>query len=116
MEVFIKPKLAERTGSLTTTGAAYDVIPDDDTGEEYFLVKGYRSKIIQLKCTLNDLIFKIDVSLDATNWHNIKDETTLAKDAVTYETLTEPWNYLRVQIKPANGNGKMAVAVGLSSL
>lgn len=116
-EVFIKPKLAERIGSLLTVGNDYVVVPDTDTGEEYHLVKGYKSKIIELICTGESLDFKIDASLDATNWHNIKAETTLAVGH-TYETSTEPWNYLRVQIKPTVGgvHGTMAVTLEMSSL
>lgn len=116
-EVFIKPKLAERIGSLTTTGNDYVVVPDADSELEYFRVKGYKSKIVELICTLNDLKFKIDASLDATNWHNIKVEAVLAV-GLTYETNTENWNYFRVQIKPnvADAHGKMAVKVELSSL
>lgn len=117
-EVFIKPKLAERLGSWTTVGNDYVKVPDTDTGEEYHLVKGYKSKIIQLVCTLENLLYKIDASLDLTNWHQIKAEDTINADAITFETNTEPWNYIRVQVKPkvAEAFGKLAVVVGMSSL
>jgi len=116
-EFFIKPKLAERTGSLLTVGDAYVVVPDAVTGDAYHLVKGYKSKIVELICTGNSLDFKIDASLDATTWHEIKAEATLAVGS-TFETNNEPWNYLRVQIKPtASGvHGTMAVTVKESSL
>jgi len=116
-EVFIKPKLAERLGSYTTVGNDYVVVPDTDTENEYHLVKGYKSKIIQLVCTLENLIYKIDASLDLTNWHQIKAEDTL-NVGHTYETNTEPWNYFRVQVKPkvAEAFGKLDVTIEMSSL
>ena len=117
VETFIKPKLAERIGSLLTVGNDYVVVPDTGTEEEYHLVKGYKGKIVELICTTNDLKFKIDASLDATTWHNIKAEELLSVGH-TYETNTEPWNYFRVQIKPnvADAHGTMAVKIGMSSL
>ena len=116
-EMFIKPKLAERTGDWTTIGNAYVVVPDGDTELAYHKVKGYKNKLVELICTLNTLKFKIDASLDASSWHNIKAETTLAVGS-TFETNNEPWNYLRVQIKPtvADAHGTMAVTVKESSL
>jgi len=116
-ESFIKPKLEERIGSWTTVGNAYVVVPDTDTGEEYHSVKGYKSKLVELICTLNDLKFKIDASLDAATWHPIKAETVLAVGH-TYETNTEVWNYFRVQVKPnvAATHGKLDVKIELSSL
>ena len=116
-ESFIKPKLAERLGSLLTVGNDYVIVPDTGTGEEYHIVKGYKSKIIQLVCTLENLLYKIDASLDLTTWHQIKAEDTLNVGS-TYETNTEPWNYIKVQVKPkvAEAFGKMAVTVEMSSL
>ena len=116
-EMFIKPKLAERLGSLLTIGDAYDVVPDTETELEYHKVKGYKSKLVELICTTADLKFKIDASLDTITWHPIKVETLLAIGH-TYETNTEVWNYFRVQIKPNVGgvHGTMAVKVELSSL
>lgn len=117
-EVFIKPKLAERKGFLLTEGNDYVVVPDKDTEKPYFFVKGYKSKIIQLVCTEENLLYKIDASLDLESWHQIKAEDTLNADAITYETNTEPWNYIKVQIKPKVGTeyGKMAVTIEMSSL
>ena len=118
MDVHVKPVIKRRTGDYTTISNDYVVVPDDVTGEEYFGVKGYKSKIIQLVCTLNNLLYKIDASLDATTWHQIKAEDTLNADAVAYDTSTEPWEYIRVQVKPAVAatHGKLAVTLGMSSL
>jgi len=116
-EFFLKPKLAERLGSWTTVGNAYVVVPDTTTGNAYHSVRGYKSKLVELVCTLNDLKFKIDASLDAVTWHPIKAETVLAVGH-TYETNDETWNYFRVQVKPnvADTHGKMDAKVELSSL
>ena len=118
MDIFVRPALCVRTGDHTTTGNAYVVIADDDTTNSYFLVKGYKGKIVSLVCTLNDLLYKADASVDGTNWHPIVAETLILKDAIGYFTNTENWHEIRIQVKPnvAATHGKLAVTLAGSTL
>ena len=121
-ELFIKSKLALRTGSHTTTVNTYVVIPDDDTGTAYFRVKGYSNKIVALVATLNDLVYDIDGALDdgagvPADWIDLVDDTDITVGNAKYAN-TEPWDYLRVQVKPkvVDTHGKLDVKIRGSTL
>ncbi len=118
MDVHVKPIISRRTGNHTTIANPYAIVPDDVTSQEYFLVKGYSGKIVSLVCTLNDLDYKAEASIDGTTWHPIVTETLIAQDAIAYFTNTENWERLRVQVKPNVGaaHGDLAVTIGLSSI
>lgn len=118
MEFFLKPKLQTRTGSHLTTVDTYVVVPDDDTEEEYHYTRGYKNKLIELKCTVAALHFKIDVSNNLTDWHPKKAETAIAIGAFTFESMTEIWRYVRIQVKPqaAGVHGTLAVRVEMSTI
>jgi hypothetical protein len=52
----------------------------------------------------NAVLFKIHGAQDEdfTYYEDLKAETTLAKNSRTYETLSEPWLYVRVLHKAAS--------------
>jgi len=56
-----------------------------------------------------DVLFKIDVSMDGTVWKNIMAEDTLSASEHHYETLSDAWRWLRVQIKSALADNHGAV-------
>lgn len=118
MEVYVKPALKELNGELTTIGNAYATVPCTETGEDYFFIKGYKTKLVEMRCTLNDLTWSFDVSNNKIIWHNKKTNQALATGVSTYESLTEPWLYARIQVKPtvAGVHGKLVVVVEASSL
>jgi len=47
---------------------------------------------------VNAVMYSIDGSMDNTNWTNLKTDQDIAKNASVYETLTDLWRYVRVQI------------------
>ena len=49
----------------------------------------------------NALHFKILACIEPDEWHELKSETTLNAKSKTYETLTDAWAYLKIQIKSA---------------
>jgi len=55
--------------------------------------------IVIRETNVNAITWSIDVSHNSTNWINIKTDQALAKNATTYETLTDVWRYIRLQIK-----------------
>ena len=101
MEYFIKPKLKSWSGTKLTTVDTYFTLLDAVTGTAYFFTKGFKSKVIQLSAAAQALVYSIDVSNDATIWFNKVTEQPLAVATPVAETLTEIWNYIRVQVKPA---------------
>jgi len=53
----------------------------------------------------NALKYKILACIEPDSWHEIKPETTLNANSKTYETLSEPWAYAKIQVKSAtSGN------------
>jgi len=118
MEFFMKPKLKAFSGSKTTTINTYVTVPDAITGTEYWYCRGFKSKYFVLKCTLNNLLYSLDVSPDGALWFNIKTDQLILKDATAKETHTEIWPYYRVQVKPNvnDVHGKLEVAGEMSSL
>lgn len=121
-EGFIKPKLVLRTGSHTTTVNTYVSVPDDESGAAYFRVKGYQNKIAALVCTDNNLVYDIDGALDdgagaPSDWIDLVDDTDINVGNTKYPS-TEPWDFLRVQVKPkvADAHGKLDVKIRGSTL
>lgn len=58
------------------------------------------------KCTIlltetagNDVKYSVDVSLDNILWINLKTDVVLLANQSAYETLSDPWLYLRTQVK-----------------
>lgn len=113
-EMFMKPKLALRNGALTTTENTYKTIEDEESEAEYFRCKGYANKVMMLRCTLNDLLYQIDVAPDdgagePESWRTKKTDVAISSGDTVSESLTEPWSFIRVKIKPAVGgdHGKL---------
>lgn len=71
--------------------------------------------LIQLKeDNTNAIDYQILASMDDTDWFTLKASTTIAKNGSAYETLTDPWTDLDVQIKdtvPA-AHGKLDCIIG----
>jgi len=49
----------------------------------------------------NSLNFKIFASPDGVNWEELKPATSLGPGKTAYETLTEPWYALKMQVASA---------------
>lgn len=118
MEQFVKPKLKDWSGSKLTTVNTYGTVPDALLNTAYFKVKGYKRKAIQLTAATKTLLYSIDVSMDASVWVNKTTDQELAAAASIVESLTELWNFLRVQVKPkdADQHGTLTVGVWGSTL
>lgn len=101
MEHFVKPKLRAWIGSKLTTVDTYVVVPEIVVGTLYFYMRGLKSKVIQLSAATQALVYSIDVSNDNIIWVNKVTDQPLAVATPIGETLTEIWNYMRVQVKPA---------------
>jgi hypothetical protein len=61
----------------------------------------------------NAIKFKILASSDQITWETIKEETTLAKNGSTYETLTDAWMFIDIQFKAdtPEAQGKLTLNV-----
>lgn len=115
---FVKPTLKAISGSKTTTTNSYVTVPDDETALEYFRCRGYKNKLILLKCTLNNLLYSVDVSNDASIWHNKVTDELILTGASIFVTLSEIWIFIRIQVKPNvnNAHGKLEVSGEMSTL
>jgi len=98
-ETFIKPKLKEETGSLLTTVNTYAPIAS-------FSIRGYKSKTIVLEAETNDLEFRIEYSLDNSNWYvrltdiDVSAGAFVVRDDDTNSELRGAWGYCRIQVRP----------------
>lgn len=97
----MKPKLKSWSATKLTAADTYFVLLDAVTGTAYFLVRGFKTKAIQLSAATQALVYSIDVSNDTTIWINKVTDQALAVATPVGETLTEIWNYIRIQVKPA---------------
>ena len=107
-DVFVKPVLTKEgliTGSKTTTVNTYTPIPV--LGKDSFKIRGYPRKLFVLKAVTNNLLIQIEFSINNTDWVvRLADIAVNAGTIVIRETETDselrgPWNYCRVQVKPA---------------
>jgi hypothetical protein len=101
MEYFVKPKLKSWSGSKLTDVNTYVTVLDAITATAYFLVRSFKTKTLQLSAATQALVYSIDVSVDGTVWVNKVTDQALTVATPVAETLTEIWNYMRVQVKPA---------------
>jgi len=105
-EYFVKPKLKRETGSLLTTGNNYAIISS-------FGIRGYKSKTFVLSAATKDLYFRIEFSMNNTDWYNrLYDASVTVGTPVVFEddsnaALRGHHNYCRVSVKPkvADNNG-----------
>ena len=113
MEIFVKGKTKDYSGSHLTTVNTYVTVPDAVTGEDYFNVKGFKSKTMQLACATNDLQYSIDYSNDATNWFNWKTDQLISAGTVEAEEYNVLWKFIRVQVKPnvVDTHGTLTVTI-----
>ena len=95
-DMFVKPVLISKTGSLTTTGNDYVVVPDDHDSSAYFYLKGYHNKLIELKCETKDLFYCIDSALVVGDWHPLEVDILISAGSLGYELFSELWNYMRI--------------------
>jgi hypothetical protein len=100
-EAFSKPKMKAWSGTKLTSVDTYVTVPDAILATDYFNVRGYRSKTIQLSAATNNLLYSVDVSNDATVWVNKTTDQSLLTTTPKLQTLTELWDFIRVQVKPA---------------
>ena len=107
-DVFVKPVLTKEgdiTGSKTTTVNTYVPIPVK--GADSFRFRGYPRKLFVMKAVTNNLLMQIEFSINNTDWVvRIADipvnvGTIVVKETETNSELRGPWNYCRVQVKPA---------------
>lgn len=100
MEHFVKPKLKDETSSLLTTGNDYAEIGT-------FSIRGYKSKTFVLKATTNNLLFKIEYSMDGTNFYTRLTDIAVSagayavKETETDTELRGHHNYCKISVKPA---------------
>jgi len=117
-EIFVKPKMKAWSGTKLTTVNTYVTVPEAVTALAYAFLKGFKSKTISLSAAANNLLYSIDVSNENIIWINKITDQSLVVGTPVKETLTEPWNYMRVQVKPAvdDTHGTISVYIQGSSL
>lgn len=60
----------------------------------------WQNKIVYVKeNNVNAISYSVDGSMDGTDWHNLVTDVAVAKNGDSYQTLTDAWVWLRVQIK-----------------
>ena len=102
-ESFMKPKLKRETGSKTTTINTYVDIAS-------FGIRGLKSKTFLLSAVTNTLHFKLDLSMDGTNWFTRLTDISVAvgapviREDISNAELRGHWTHARVQVKPAVSN------------
>lgn len=118
MEYFVKPKLKAWSGTKLTTVNTYVTVPEAVTAIAYALMKGFKNKTITLAATTNNLLFSIDVSNENIIWINKVTDQTLVVGTPQLAFLSEPWNYIRIQVKPAvdDTHGTISVYIQGSTL
>lgn len=68
--------------------------------EALVFVYPWQNKIIYiLENNVNAIEYSIDGSMNGTDWHNLTTDKDIAKNGDAYETVTDAWVFLRVQIK-----------------
>jgi len=65
---------------------------------------------------VNAVKFKVLGSNDDDNYETLKAETVLAKNASTYETLTDPWLWVDIQVKASVDDAHGRVTVHVSGI
>jgi hypothetical protein len=101
VEHFVKSKLKSWSGTKLTAADTYATVTDAVTSTAYFIVRGFKSKVIQLSAATNALQYSIDVSNDGSIWINKVTDQALAVATPVGVVLNEIWDFLRVQVKPA---------------
>jgi hypothetical protein len=59
----------------------------------------------------NGALYQVQASLDGTNWVTLKTDVALAASAVVYETITDLWTQLRINIIDAIPASHATVAI-----
>jgi|TARA_R100001530_G_scaffold106954_2_gene74732 hypothetical protein len=95
----------------TTTGTsanAYVAVQETD-------VAAFRTTIHYIKDTdgANGITYKIEATIDGTNYETIKAEATLAAGADYFETDTDAWDSVKISIKStvSDSHGTYSVTI-----
>lgn len=68
-------------------------------------VRLFERKLFHIKNKgANNILFKILACIDPSFWETIKDETTLNAGTSTYEWLSAPWAFVKIQVKSATAD------------
>ena len=88
--------LPERRSTITSTVSA------SDTGSpiSVWLEKFYKVTILLRETgSGNAITYKIDASMDSSNWQALKTATQISAGSKAYETLTDPWKFLKITVQ-----------------
>jgi len=85
-----------QTGTGTTT-ASY--VTHDHS------IKDFEKITICIKETggAQSMYYKIEVSMQKVDWYELKGETSIAANGNVYQTLTDPWRWIRISEKNNSG-------------
>ena len=105
VDSYVHPIINEATGSKLTALNTYVictiVTPADMVGLDNFSVKGLSKITLMLKAVTNNMHFKIEVSLDGSNWTTKFLDKFVIVGTPTPITLEESWSYMQISVKPA---------------
>jgi len=79
----------------------------------------YKRKLFQIinKHTSNSILYKILGCINPNDkWETLQPETTLNADSSTTHSLTDPWAYLKIQIKSASAGNAGKVTAYISGM
>ena len=117
-DVFIRPVLGYITGSKLTTVNTYVTCtitaPSSAVGLTNFPIRGWKTLTVVLNAVTQNLHFDVDVSLDETVWVPKEvDKLVVVGTPVPLTLNDEPWNWMRILVKPAvagvHGTGSFRV-------
>lgn len=66
--------------------------------------------VIQNEGSSNSIDYRIQGSLDETNWITIVTSTALANSTLASENINNFWKYLRVQVRATTGGSQSTVS------
>tara|TARA_Y100000310_G_C20552636_1_gene748899 strand:- start:466 stop:822 length:357 start_codon:yes stop_codon:yes gene_type:complete len=98
----------------TTTGTttdAYVAVQETD-------VAAFRTTIHYVKNTggANGLKYKIEGTIDGSNYEELKTETTLASGVDYFETDTDAWDSIKISVKAAVGASQTTYSVTVKGI
>ena len=63
-----------------------------------YLATSTKTTIMLRETNVNAVMYSIDLSMDNIKWKNKVTDQDIAKNAIEFETITDLWRYVRVQI------------------
>ena len=114
----LKTKDAPFRGNLLTTVNTYETIPDTDKATNHSLTRGFGRKIITLSAVANALQFRILGSMDDGTYVPLMTDIYVPAGCDIRKGLDEPWDYTRIQVRPAfaNAHGTGFYQIGAASV